>query len=74
MMKSAWCKAYKGIKCNSSIDGDYFALSPDRYFHKSAVSCYEFKLHNDFAESLVKRGLSPLPICVLDSEQLIFTY
>ena len=35
------------------------------------ISCYEFKLHNDFAKSLVTRGLSPLPICVLDSEQLI---
>jgi hypothetical protein len=26
-------------------------------------------LHNDFAESLVTRGLSPLPLCVLDGEQ-----
>ena len=32
------------------------------------LSCYEFKLHNDFAEIFVTRGLSPLPICVLDSE------
>jgi hypothetical protein len=29
-------------------------------------------LHNDFAESLLTRGLSPLPVCVLDNEQLIF--
>jgi hypothetical protein len=35
------------------------------------LSCHEFRLHNDFAESLLKRGLSPLPLCVLDNEQLI---
>jgi hypothetical protein len=35
------------------------------------LSCYEFKLRNDFVGSLVTRGLSPLPMCVLDSEQLI---
>ena len=27
-------------------------------------------MHNDFAESLLTRGLSPLPVCVLDNEQL----
>ena len=31
------------------------------------VSCHEFRLHNDVAESFVKRGLSLLPICVLDN-------
>jgi hypothetical protein len=31
------------------------------------LSCYEFKLHDDFAESFVTRGLSPLPVCVLDN-------
>ncbi len=35
------------------------------------LSCYEFKLHHDFAKSLVTRGLSTLPIGILDSEQLI---
>jgi hypothetical protein len=39
--------------------------------NKSDLSCYEFRLHNDFAESFVTRGLSPLPVCVLDNEQLI---
>jgi hypothetical protein len=34
---------------------------------KNAISCYEFRLHNDFAESLLTRGLSPLPVCVLDN-------
>ena len=34
------------------------------------LSCHEFRLHNDFADSLVTRGLSPLPVCVLDNEQL----
>ena len=34
------------------------------------ISCYEFRLHNNFAENCVTRGLSPLPVCVLDKEQL----
>jgi hypothetical protein len=34
---------------------------------RGLVSCYEFRLHNDFAESFVTRGLSPLPVCVLDN-------
>ena len=32
------------------------------------LSCYKCKLHNDCAEIFVTRGLSPLPICVLNSE------
>jgi hypothetical protein len=28
-------------------------------------------LHNNFAESFVTRGLSPLPVCVLDKKKLI---
>ena len=36
------------------------------------LSCHEFRLHNDFADSLVTRGLSPLPVCVLDNERLNF--
>jgi hypothetical protein len=27
---------------------------------------HEFRLHNDFAKSFLTRGLSPLPLCVLD--------
>ena len=38
---------------------------------RKLVSCYEFRLHNNFAENCVTRGLSPLPVCVLDKEQLI---
>jgi hypothetical protein len=34
---------------------------------KSSISCYEFRLYNDFAESLLTRGLSPLPVCILDN-------
>jgi hypothetical protein len=37
------------------------------YLLLSVISCYEFRLHNDFAESFVTRGLSPLPVCVLDN-------
>jgi len=28
-------------------------------------------LHNNFAESFVTSGLSPLPVCVLDKKKLI---
>ncbi len=31
------------------------------------LSCYELRLHNDFAESFLTRGLSPLPVYVLDN-------
>jgi hypothetical protein len=31
------------------------------------LSCHEFRLHNDFAESFIIRGLSPLPVGVLDN-------
>jgi hypothetical protein len=46
-----------------SLFFDYFKMM--RIF--VMVSCYEFRLHNDFAESFVTRGLSPLPVCVLDN-------
>jgi len=36
----------------------------------SLVSCRALKLHNGSSESPVTRGLSPLPLCVLDNEQL----
>ena len=35
------------------------------------LGCCVFKLHSDFSESSLTRGLSPLPLCVLDDEQLI---
>ena len=31
------------------------------------ITCHKFSLHNVSAESLVKRGLSPLAICVLNN-------
>ena len=34
------------------------------------ISCDEFRLHNDFAENFVTRGLSPLPVCVLDNKKV----
>jgi hypothetical protein len=34
------------------------------------VNCHEFRLHNDFADNLVTRGLSPLPVSVQDNEWL----
>ena len=34
---------------------------------KYLISCPEFRLHNDFTKSLVTRGLSPLPVCVLNN-------
>ena len=36
------------------------------------ISCHKFRMHNGFLESLVTRGLSPLPVCILDNEQLTF--
>jgi hypothetical protein len=44
----------------------FFSKNTDYFF----VSCYEFKLYNDFTKSFVTNGLSPLPICVLENESL----
>lgn len=36
------------------------------------ISCYAFRLHNGFTGSSKTRGLSPLPIYVLNNSQLNF--
>jgi len=36
------------------------------WLQKLEISCHAFKLHSDFSEISVTRGLSPLPLCVLD--------
>jgi hypothetical protein len=50
------------MKIKIQFFGNYFTI----FAMITLISCHEFRLHNDFAESLVTRGLSPLPVCVLD--------
>jgi hypothetical protein len=35
------------------------------------IGCRKFRLHNGSAKNLVKRGLSPLAICVLNNKSLV---
>jgi len=36
----------------------------------SNLSCYTFRLHSVFIGSPITKGLSPLPVCVLNDERL----
>ena len=51
------------MKTKIQFFGNYFTI----FAMITLISCHEFRLHNDFAESLVTRGLSPLPVCVLSN-------
>jgi hypothetical protein len=62
------------IKINelSALNQIFFDIFPKKgeflLFTKiSGIKCQEFRLHNDSVESLLTRGLSPLPVCVLDN-------
>lgn len=44
----------------------FFSKNTDYFF----VNRYEFKLYNNFTKSFVTRGLSYLPICILENEPL----
>jgi hypothetical protein len=50
------------------------SLTPLQFFQNICnifrLSYCAFKLHSDFSESSVTRGLSPLPLYVLDDKQL----
>ena len=45
-------------------------LCPYSILYLSKLSCYIFRLHSVFIGSPITRGLSPLPVCVLNDEQL----
>jgi hypothetical protein len=57
----------KQTPIDSYVENLYKDLKQGKFNHLTSVSCHEFRLHNDSVESLVTRGLSPLPVCVLDN-------
>jgi len=44
----------------------------DKHYFKGSVE-FQFKSHSDFSKSFLTRGLSPLPLYILENEQLMLS-